>query len=100
MIGLQNLPLMSSSDNDEAAQGSWLPLLFVIGLVLAFKWVYADQGNTPRLRRWYNMQVRTLMSILSMLWSSHNCLIRVGVLFVPSVQLSAYSLATAVWLSR
>jgi len=46
-------------DDEEAPhQGSWLPFLVLVCLLIG-RWMYAGEGNVPvRVRRWYNLQVR------------------------------------------
>ena len=48
----------NSGEEQDAAQGSWIPLLVIIFL-LVLRWIYYGEGHRPmRIRRWYNLQVR------------------------------------------
>jgi hypothetical protein len=50
---------------EEKQQGSWLPLVAVI-VMLVIRWLVYGQGNIPvRFQRWYNMQVSQYVGILS-----------------------------------
>jgi hypothetical protein len=46
-----------STDSSPPSRGSWIPLLFVL-ILLLLRWIFYGEGKFPiQIRRWYNLKV-------------------------------------------
>jgi len=57
-------PQLDGQQVQQGGVGSWIPVI-VASCVLLLRWLLFGQGGTPiKLRRWFNIQVRTYYNSL------------------------------------